>query len=382
MSLSAFSIDISLPFFPLMATGLEAPLSSMPLVVTVFLFFVGVGQLVFGPLSDRLGRKPVMTLGLVLVIIGACVVCFARTFEWVLVGRAIQGFGTSGATVLARAMLRDTFDGRELARRMAIATGIFSVGPIVAPLLGAMFLLLGASWRVVFVAMVVYAAILLGLLQRAPETNTRPDPAATSLYTLWKNLVTVVGHPQSRLFMAVNAIAMISMILIISTMSPIYATQFGIVGAEFAIYFAVHAIGIIIGQYLNHRLIELYGVVPTAIMAAAVMTSAGCMIMIVQLAGGMGPIVMSALITWFAVGFLSVIANTMSMVLQPHGAIAGFTSSLQGACSMIVAAVAGGVLAGLVQHDIVRWSGAIVVISLISAILMISWQRRAVSAPA
>ncbi len=381
MSLGAFSIDISLPFFSVMADGLDTDLSLLPLVVTSFLLFLGLGQLLFGPLSDRIGRKPTLMLGLSLFLLGAFIAGSAVNFSMVIVGRVLQGFGTSAAVVLSRTILRDLFEGENLARQMAIATGIFSVGPIVAPLLGGTLVALGASWRSVFVAMVLYGLLLLFFLSRTPETLREADPEALSLARLKRNLMRVVCNEQSRSFMVINSVTMISMILIVATSAPLYKNRFGITGVAFAIYFAVHASGIIVGQFANHRLISRLGVVCTSIAAAAVMALAGVLIVLFEIAGLMSPWLLSGLITLFAVGYLSVVANSTSMILQPHGEIAGFTSSLQGACGLLVSSVVGTLLSRFVQDNLALWGGIIALIPLLAIVLLVRWQSRPLNQP-
>lgn len=184
MSLSAFSIDITLPFFSRIADSLGMPLTSMPMTVTVLLLFLGLMQMVFGPVSDRYGRRPALITGLCIFLIGALVAGLSSNFTLLIIGRALQGIGASAAFVTSRSILRDLSSGADLARQMSLATAIFSVGPIVAPLLGALVILIGGEWRWVFAAMLIYAAVLLFIvLAYLPETNQRRNPRALQLST-------------------------------------------------------------------------------------------------------------------------------------------------------------------------------------------------------
>ncbi len=375
MSLTAFSVDISLPFFPAIASSLESPLSSMPFIITVYLFFMGIGNLVFGALSDKYGRKPVLFGTLLVFIVGAVVCGLADSLRQLLVGRALQGFAVGAVPVVGTAILRDMFTGRELGRSMAIATGIFSIGPIVAPLLGVALAELGGSWRFVFYAMAAYAALLLFALLATPETNAAPSADATRVSTMWRNSKVILFHQQSGYFLAVSAITMVTMILILSTIPAIYKIQFDITGAKFAVFFAVHGFGIIAGQFLNHRLIAIHGIVKTAMIAALIMGVATLLVIVFSLMGWLNEYWLSSFVTLFAVGYLSVIANSMSMLMQPHGDKAGLAASLRGATSSLVATIGSSVLALFVQNSALIWGCALFGVTLISIGLLYHWQK-------
>ncbi len=373
MSLSAFSIDISLPFFPDIASSLESTLSVMPLVVTVFLLFMGIGNLVFGTLSDKYGRKPVL-IGTLTMFIGGAVVCgLADTLQQLLTGRALQGFAVGAMPVVATAILRDTFSGRELGRSMAIATGIFSIGPIVAPLLGVALAEVGGSWRTVFYITAVYAVMLLTVLLIIPETNKKLSADATNATVMWRNSKAILLHPQSGYFLMVSAITYIAMILIVSTAPAIFNNEFGITGAKFAVLFALHGTGIIVGQVLNHRLIAVYGVVKTALLAALIMGASTLSIVLFALMGWLNEYWLSFLVAFFAVGFLSVIANSTTMLLQPQGDKAGLAASIRGATSSVVATIGSSILALFVQNSVLLWGAALFGVSFISASLLYRW---------
>lgn len=375
MSLSAFAIDINLPFFPVIAESLSSPLSAMPAIVTVFLVFTGIGNLIFGPLSDKYGRKPVLVGTLLAFIVGAIWSGVAQSLNELLIGRAIQGFSVGSVAVLATAMLRDLFTGRELARSMAIATGIFSVGPIIAPLAGVGIAELGGSWRVVFYATAAYAALLLGFLLITTETITKKQANSIQPAVLWRNSKAIILHPQSGYFLVVSGITMISMITIVATSPAIFNNEFNVKGTQFALLFAVHGTGIIVGQIINHRLIPVFGIVKTSLFAALIMAVSMLFIVVFAAAAWLNQYWLSFFITFFAIGFLSVVSNSLSMVLQPHGDKAGLAASIRSASSMVIAAVATSILSLFIQNSALVWALAIGVLSLSSAYLLYRWLR-------
>jgi MFS transporter, DHA1 family, multidrug resistance protein len=116
MSISSFAIDITLPAFPEMVDRLDAPYATVQWTVTVYMFAAGLAQLVWGPASDRFGRRPVLAAGLSIFLLGSVLTSIAPSIEWLLAGRRSRGFGAAAAIVLARAILRDLYSGQELAR--------------------------------------------------------------------------------------------------------------------------------------------------------------------------------------------------------------------------------------------------------------------------
>ena len=175
MTLSSISVDIMLPAFGIMSTDLGASMPWVQGTIPAFLIASAFGQLIYGPLSDRYGRKPVLALGLIVFIAGAAMAAFGSTITQVLLGRAVQGFGVAAGPVLARAILRDTFSGAKLAQAMAGSMGIFAIGPIVAPLLGFAIVAL-LDWRSIFLIVGIIGLLLLTTnLGEFGESNTTKD---------------------------------------------------------------------------------------------------------------------------------------------------------------------------------------------------------------
>jgi len=337
---------------------------------------LGTGQLLFGSLSDRYGRRRILIIGMIIFICGAILAALSNSLTSLLIARALQGFGAASPYVLSRAIIRDLYEGPELAKKMAIATGLFSVGPLMAPLIGAMILEIGGNWRWVFVVMAIYCGGMLYVLKRMPETNQSPNKNATQLATIVQNAKAVIQTKQSRIFIGINAIAAVSMILIISTAPSIYANTFGISGTAFALYFAIHGLGIIIGQYANHYLIERINVVPTTMVAAAVMIFASLCISAFTIFGFLSVWTVTLSLTIFAFGFLAVVANTTSMVLHSHRHIIGFTAAFMGTITSLFSGFASSVIALFVQHNILLWSLSIAATSTIALALLVNWHKK------
>ncbi len=378
MSLSAFSIDITLPLFSKMADGLNSPLELMPFTITSYLACLGVGQILFGVLSDAWGRRPLLIAGFLLFIASGLVAAVARELETLLIARAVQGLGAAGPYIVSRAIIRDMYQGVEMAQKMAIATGIFSIGPLLAPLLSASVLELGGSWRWVFFLMAGYATVLFIMVPRIPETNTTPDRDAYRFTVLINNTAALFGNRQSCFFIAINAVISVSLFLMLASTAPLYANIFNISGSTFALYFAIHGLGIIIGQFGNHRLIGKIGIVQTSIVAAVIMISSMMLVIVITFLGWLAPWLVSVCLIIFAIGFLSVVANSISLVLQPHGNIVGFAVAMQGLVSMVFAGLVSSILAIFVQENIYYWALAIAASPILVLIGLLYWRKRTV----
>jgi len=201
MSLSGLSVDIMLPAFLSMTLDLQA---SMPWVqgsIPAFMIASSFGQLLYGPLSDKYGRKPMLAIGLITFMVGAVIAALGTSIEQVLIGRAIQGLGVAAGPVLSRAILRDTFSGQSLGQAMAGSMAIFSIGPIIAPLLGYAVISV-FDWRAIFVIIgLVALALLMTNLMVFEESNQQKNAEALSLTSLWEAFCAVFQNSQSRYFL-------------------------------------------------------------------------------------------------------------------------------------------------------------------------------------
>jgi DHA1 family bicyclomycin/chloramphenicol resistance-like MFS transporter len=333
------------------------------------MFSAGIGQLAAGTLSDRFGRRRVIQSGLAVYLAGAVLATLAPNIEVLLAARVLQGIGGGFSMVIARAILRDLFSRAELARNMAFSSAVFAFGPIVAPLVGA-GLMLVFPWRSIFVLMILFVfGLIIVAVFRLPETLARPDRDSLRPGTWIANIGAILADRQSRFFLLLSGVSHTMMVLIIVGVARVYEKEFGIAGPAFAIFFAVHGIGIVAGQIANRRLIAATGVVATSRIAAAVLLAATMAILALALAGIAGPVVVSFMFVAFATSYLIVYSNAAAMTLDPHGSIAGFTSSFFGFFSQSAAGAMVVLLAPLVAGDLIRFGA---VLSLLATVVLLS----------
>ncbi|MCU0830508.1 MAG: MFS transporter [Rhizobiaceae bacterium] len=372
-SLSAFSIDITLPAIPQMADDLAAPVATVQLTISLYILGLGLGQFVWGVLSDRFGRMPAIAAGLVIYLTGALAAFAAPNGEALIAARLLQGFGGAAATVSARAMIRDVSTGNALASNMALATAVFAIGPIVAPFLG-VGLIAFFGWRALFMGLGALAALLLAALVFVGETST--SRTEISRAGIGASVRAIMVHPQSRFFLLYGPVAMATMIFILSMLPAVYASAYGVTGFAFAALFALHGLGIVAGQLMNRRLIGTVGPAGSMLRGAIVLCVASGLMLAVSLAGFDTAVVISALLILFATSYLVVMANASSLLLDPHGRIAGFAAAL----SMGVAQLGAGALVSALVHVLpvtpLAFSATLFALCAAALLPPVIWSRR------
>ena len=171
IALTALSIDAMLPALTEIGRDLKVSnTNDTQLVISVIFLGTAVGQLACGPLSDSYGRKPLVFAGITIFIIGSLLCIFASEFSWMLWGRLLQGVGLGAPRVISTAIIRDLYQGREMARVMSYVMTIFILVPVLAPALGQLILFI-ASWRMIFTMLLIMALLVLcWFMIRQPET--------------------------------------------------------------------------------------------------------------------------------------------------------------------------------------------------------------------
>lgn len=363
LAMGAFSCDILLPAFWSLSAELEAPIELVQAVIPVFIMASAVGQLLFGAASDRFGRRPVLIAGLLCYLAGTLLGLAATSIGVVLLARALQGLGGACAVVVGRAILRDCNSGAGLAQAMALAMAIFAFGPIVAPLLG-FGLVSQGGWRLVFAGMAIFgAALLSGALLRLKETNREINLEALRPRYLGQSILRLLRHPQSRFFLILASINAFGITSFIVNAPLLFRTAFGIEGLLFAVIFALTGLGIILGQVANRRLIGRVGVLATTRIAAGVLAGVSAAILAMHLSGLLNVYSFGLLMFVFDTSFLVVMANSVSLVIDPHKEIAGFASSIFGFLSQFVASALAIVTLPLLKGDMGRWSLSMLLIN-------------------
>ncbi len=341
MSLNAFAIDAMLPALPAIGDALDvADENRRQLVVTFYLIGFGLTQMVWGPVSDRFGRRPVLVAGLLLYAIFALLATLAGSFTLLLVARTLQG-GAAGATrVLVTSIVRDRFEGALMARVMSLTFVVFMLMPVLAPSFG-QFVLLFASWRAIFGALAIWGAgMLVWSWIRLPETldpaNRRPISVAAVREAVGQSLRNRVSLGYTLAVMAMMG----GLMGYINSVQQIVFDVFERPGA-LALVFAAVAGPMAVTSWLNSHFVERVGVTRMARGGLAAFLVFAGLHLAVALAFGESLAVFIVLqaLTMACFGLAS--SNMGAIAIQPLGHIAGTASSVQGTIQTIGAALIG-----------------------------------------
>ena len=251
-ALGQFASNIYLPALPAVAWSLETDLPTAQATYGIFLAVFAVSQLAYGPLSDRFGRRPVLLWGLGIYLIGSMLCAVAPSIELLLIARAIQALGAGAGVVIARAVVRDSFDGAELARVLALITILFALVPGLTPLLGGITQdTLG--WRAVFgVTLGLGLVVGVAALTSLPETNRSPSPQLN-----WRSVAAdyaaVTGNRRYLGFALASACAIAAMSAFFGGSPAVFIGQLGVSPTEYGLYPPIAVSGFVIGGLIVRR---------------------------------------------------------------------------------------------------------------------------------
>lgn len=339
MSLTALSIDAMLPALPQISGDLGlATANDRQWIVSMLFLGLGVGQLFFGPLSDRTGRKPAILAGLGVFIVGSVMSAAAGTFAVMLLGRALQGVGISAPRAVTLALVRDQYKGRAMARVMSYVMSVFILVPMLAPLLG-QGLQHVAGWRSIFGTFVGLAVVLMvwfGL--RQPETLAPADRISLSWSHILASSRRVIGNRATLGFtIAAGAIGG-AHIGYLNLAQQILQEQYAM-GALFPLCFAGIALSIGCASFTNARLVGRFGMRALVRLALRVIAALSIAFGLIVLLDSREPPLWMLLayfvLVFFWVGIL--FGNLNSAAMEPLGEVAGFGAAFVGALSTLIA---------------------------------------------
>ena len=340
-----FAIDMYLPALPSIASSLNASTAATQMTLTAFFLAFGVCQIVYGPLSDMVGRKPPLYFGVSLFIVGSIGCGLAPTIEWLIAFRFVQGLGASALMVIPRAIIRDLHTGVEATRLMALVMLVFSVSPILAPLTGSA-LIVPFGWRAVFVAVTVAAVAGLVLLATLlPETRPAQDRIKVSVGGVLNGFGQLFRDWHFLGLTLIGGLGMASFFAFLASSSFIYIDHYGLTPTQYSLAFSVNAISFIGASQFAAAIGGRFGMGRMVIGAVAMFALFAVILFGLTIAGHDSLLTLIALL-FAANAFLGlVIPSTMVLALEDHGPIAGVASALGGTLQMVT----GGIVIAIVS---------------------------------
>lgn len=335
------AIDMYLPSLPHLTRQLGANPAEGQLTLSAFLVGFAAGQVVYGPLSDARGRRPVLLASLILFTFGSALCAAAPTIETLIVARFLQALGGAGPVVLARSIVRDLYSGPRAARELARMATILGLIPAVAPLIGGV-LENAFSWRATFILLTL---LLLGemviVALMLPETIRVRATGSITPRSVAQSYGVLLRHAGFRAYLGLTAIAFAGLFAYISTSSFILQSIYGLSEIEYGAAFAIGVIGYVGGTLAAGPLVKARGLDGAIGVGAAAVACGGVLMLALVLSGLQTPavVVVPMMVYMFGVGL--VMPQSMACALQPFPERAGAASSLVGFTQMTCGAIVG-----------------------------------------
>jgi len=338
MSVVALAIDALLPALDVigLAVNTQTPTENQ-LIITMIFLGLGIGPLIFGPLSDNLGRKPVVYFGFILFLLASFICVSAETIEYMIAGRILQGIGLSAPRTISIAIIRDKYQGDPMARIMSFVTVVFLLVPIVAPAIGKL-VLDHFDWQSIFLMQLwCSGAVALWFWKRQPETLAPNNKRTLRFQDYIHGLGEVFKQPKTMGYTLISGLVFGSFMVYLSGAQQIFHQQYDL-KEEFPLIFAGLSIAIGLAIFSNGHLVMRFGMkkmVTTALYGFFGVALLYVLLFYGQDNPGIEILMLFFGLQFFAIGFL--FGNLRALAMQPMGHIAGMAAAITGFISTIMA---------------------------------------------
>ena len=371
-SVTALATDAMLPALSEMAFELGAPRANdAQWVITSLFLGMGLGQIIFGPWSDSSGRKPALLTGLALFALGSLISAFAVDFNTMIIGRVIAGVGAAGPRIVAVAVIRDQFEGREMARIMSFIVSIFILIPMIAPALGQGVLMI-ADWRLIFHLFVILAIVIFIWLYLRQDETLKPEfRIPFSLSRIGSRIQWISRQRVTMAYTLITGLISSCFFGYLATSQQLLAQQYGL-GDWFPLVFAWLAMFYGLATLLNSRLVIRLGMRRIARLALRVMMAASLLFFAYSLMREGHP-PFWVLVIWFNVCFFTVgllFGNLNTLAMEPLGQVAGTGSAFIGTVSTLLAVIGGALIGQAYDDTVMPIAAGFGIASMVSLLIM------------
>lgn len=364
-TVTPFAGDIYVPSLPAITDYFFTSDSLVTLTITVSMLGVTLAALVYGPLSDRFGRRSMLINGLVIAFIGTLICALAPSIEWLLIGRFIQGVGL-GSTTLFRAIMRDVFTAKQLAQVGSIVTTLYALAPAIAPVIGG-FTEEIWGWRASFWIVLGYLTLSLLLAwYTLPETHLDTDADAAKPGLVLRAYGQLL---RNRFFMGHVIVSSLSVggIFAYATMSSfLLQDQLGLSAAQFGLVAGGITFGMIVGKLLNALLLRWLSIAQMLIIGILAMLLGGVLMLAWELIAGLTMLGIVIPVACFIVGTGSTLPNAMAGALNPLGKMAGTAGALYGSLQIGGGVLVTAIVAGIHGNTAAPLAWIFITLSLVS----------------
>ena len=338
-AIGPFAIDMYLPALPAIGRALHADVHQVQLSLMAFFLSFALSQIVYGPASDMFGRKRPLYVGIALFVAGSVGCALAPDIAWLIGFRAVQGLGAGAPNVITRAVVRDLHTGAEATRLMSLLMLVFSVSPILAPLVGSLIIDAG-GWQAIFWAITLIGA--LGLLLTAfalEETRPVQERAGSGIGSTVRAFALLVRDPHFMGLTGVASFSLAAFFVYLSNSSFVLINHYGLTPRQYGVAFGANAASFIGASQFAGRLAHRYGNARVVSVSVAGFALAMCAGSALNLAG-VDTLATLIVMLMLGFGFLGLVMPAVSvMALDHHGEIAGAASALMGTLQMVSGAL-------------------------------------------
>ncbi len=337
-TIGPFAIDMYLPGLPAIGRELHASTVQVQLSLVAFIVAAGLSQLVYGPASDILGRKLPICFGLTVFALASACCAFASRIETLVALRMLQGIGACATMVLTRAIVRDLYNGQEAVRMMGLLILVFSISPILAPLVGSL-VVAATGWRTIFVLVATAAVLgLLLVLLLLKESRSTAARRSSSWHHILGNYSGLIRDTHFLGLSALSGFSFGAFMIYLANSSFILIGHYGLTPTQYSLCFSLNAIAFVAMAQVNGWLVahfSLIRVVKTAVFGVTLSMLTLLMLVI----AGVDDLRVIAGVLFIGYGFLGpIMPNAMVLGLEHYGRIAGTASALFGTVHMLISA--------------------------------------------
>lgn len=374
-AISPFSIDMYLPGFPAIARDLNTTVANVQLSLSSFFVGISIGQLLYGPLLDRYGRKKPLYFGLSLYLVSSVGCTFANSVEALIIFRFLQALGGCVGMVAARAMIRDLFPVTEIAKVFSLLMLVIGVSPLLAPTIGG-YVTASFGWHYVFIILTAMSALILAAVHFALPESREPDKTISlKPKPILKSFYTVLKHPQFYTYTLTGSIAASGLYAYIAGSPYIFMEIFKVTEQQYGWIFAFIAVGIIGASQLNTILLRRFlseNIIVGALICQAI---TGSILLLGAYYGftGLKSTIFLIFIFLCCQGFS--FPNSSALALTPFSRNAGSASALMGSIQMALGAFASIMVSILSNHTALPMTGVMALCALSSLIVLLIGKR-------
>ena len=369
IALAPMSIDLYLPALPTLQQALGGTAAQGQLTLSVYFLGLAMGQLIYGPVSDRIGRRKPLYFGLALYALAALGCTLATDINSLIALRFLQALGGCAGMVIVRAVVRDLYTPQDMARVLSMLLLVMGVAPILAPLIGS-WVFVAFGWQAVFGVLVAYGlACLIMPAKYLPETLARPGEALEFMRVL-KGYGRLLRHRRFMGYALSGGIAQASLFAYIAVSSFVFIDFYALSPTQYGLLFGVNAFGLILGSQINNWMLTRYRAERVLRSALIAYSSFGVVLALVVITG-LGGLPGVLIPLWCCIASLGfTFPNSTAAAMAPFGDRAGMAAALLGTLQYGLAAIASGVVASLHDGTALAMALAIAACGLISVIVL------------